>query len=490
MRSKIGRSFCALLLLVIVASQLVALSWWMAIFLALATVLTFTVKNYFKTGMAVAFWAVIVALLIVSHYYGVLPSQARNTSCDQGLVAKLTNKGESSSGPNAQSAAGEALTARQMALARDASRLLYGAAQAVDIDRLQTSVGRILELPSAPGLEGTRKDVSERSNSINSFLNQKKLVAKESRSALYTDFAMQIKDVVEKSKTADVEELDKLSTRLFEIDTPSDLSNLAKQMFSLQESLLALTRQSVDAAPSYTVSWDDPNNVGVATYREAITITSRQDAPIDELDASLLAREAETSKIPFKLSLKRESGVEEVTTPGRILIHPPAKQVVLQYDRILPLAATPYCSAPISTIERLRFTWPASASSLRLGGVLASGDIRLPVWFSLDRSKAGSQLVEEVVLPKYSYFASRQEFQQSTKDGHDVLRDKSTTVASFAPDKDNWIEVFPPSHGLRWFLVAKYREYLVFENTASAAIACFFGGLIALILPERSKKPG
>lgn len=489
MRSKIIRVSCSILLLFVVASQLLALSWWMTLFFAFAAILIFLAKRYDKKEAGVVFWLLIVGSLAALHYFGVLPSQARNTSCEAGIVERLKRKLESISEPIVKSASAEALAARRILLARDASRLLYGGAQAVEIDRLQTSVGRILELPSAPGLEGARKEVSERSNSINSFLNEKQLVGKESRSTLYKDFETQIKEVVEKGKTAGADEIDGLQTRLFEIDTPSDLSNLARQMFSLQESLIALTRQSVDATPRYMMSWsDDPEGSGVAVYREDITITSRQDAPIDELDASLLAREAEAGKTPYKLRLKRESGLEDVSDPARILIHPAAKQVVLQYDRILPLDATPYCSAPIHTIERLRFVWPTSSSSLRLGGVLASGDIRLPVWFALDRSKADSQLVEEIALPRYSFFASREEFQQSTQDGHDVLRDsKSIAVASFAQDKDNWIEVFQRSAILRWFLVARYREYLVFENAASAAIAVLVGGIIAFIFPERSK---
>jgi hypothetical protein len=385
------------------------------------------------------------------------------------------------------------LDARRLSLRRDASRVLYRASRAVDVDVMLTSIGRTLDLQSAPGLEAPRKEVNDGAAGIRQFLNERNLVNKEARQSQYQEFEKTVNSLLEKSEhTSDLGEMGKIESKLFEVDNKSLMSGLGERMFSLQESLLALTRQAIDVKPAYTIMWDEKS--GQVIYREDIIVTSRQDALLTEIDASLLKREADNTNTPFKLWVSHGGNQkEEVSDPSHILIEPKAKQAVLQYERFAPQQITPYCNcAPLSTIQRILFTGPVSGDSVRLGATLASGDVRLPAWFTVDRSKNDTQFVREILLPEYSFFAARQPLQFVTQDEHDVLTPGSektmTSIASFGPDQRNWVEVLQKKWLLRKAAVSKHREYFVLENSVSAVVALILGGLVGAIFPSFEKK--
>ena len=128
---------------------------------------------------------------------------------------------------------------------------------------------------------------------------------------------------------------------------------------------------------------------------------------------------------------------------------------------------------------------------VRLGATLASGDLQLPVWFSLDRTQAESQYVREILLPEHSFFASRQPLQLSTRDQHDVLTASDirlTSVRSFGADQGNWIEILQRHWILRWSVVSKYREHLLVENSLAALVVYVLGAAVAAIFPKLESK--
>lgn len=224
---------------------------------------------------------------------------------------------------------------------------------------------------------------------------------------------------IESATTPD--QLKRFNADLFEVNNKSVLSQLAQKMFSLQESMQVLSGQSVRTEPSYSIAWEE--RLQRAVYREEIDISSRQDALLDSVDASLLEREAQVENYSHQMWLQQDNGSQQqISDPSNILIQPRSKSVKLIYERYGPTPAEALCQiSPLSPIRRLRFVWPPSSDSIRLGGVVTKGETRLPVWFNIVRSDSKSQTLRHIRLPQYSFFASAMNMEISRRDGNDDL---------------------------------------------------------------------
>jgi hypothetical protein len=476
-------------------------SWWLTLFGALA-LLVAAAARYFKnkkrwTSIGVGVLTIVV-LLALGHF-GVLPSISRRTS-NRSTTASCTSTPTQevfnglrrlvAQQPSPQSRE-SALEQRRLEYENDASRDLFQARSAIDVDRTLTAVSRILDLQTAPGLEEDRKTVNSGSAEIRQFLLDKQLTGAEQRVRAFAEFESRLRGIVQQLKAAKTaQELDGISSLRFSAETESVMWQLAQKMFSLQESLTHLTNQSVEARPVYSILWDERQNRAV--YREEIQIRSLQDAALDTLDASLLQREADTAGLPFQLSVQQADGTPaKVEDPAHILIEPRRKDIKLIYERFGVVSQPVYCaSAPLSTIRRLLFVWPTSAASIRLAGILTRADEHLPVWFTIDRSKSETQVLREIRLPENSMFASARAFDVATRDGSDVLTSthpEDLSLANFAPDQNDWIEVFNDNRILRSGITKKFKDYLVLENAISPVALFLVAGLVTLIFPKLRK---
>lgn len=471
-------------------------SWWLTLFAVLGLLCAALAKYFDKIGGAIGLALVLIVVLIALGYFGVLPSTSRKAPVSGELASclaipsenifRIFNGNQPRQAPAA--AAQSALERRRIEIERDGARDLFQAQRAVDVDANITAISRILDLESAPGLEEARRTVSSGVDDIRKFLNEKGLSGREERMRSYQALEQRVDAVLAQLKQARRNDaLAPLASALFEADNLSPMSQLAQKMFSLEESLLALTGESVQTLPEYSIEWGGKG--GHATYREAITIRSRQDALLDSVDASLLKREADSAGIPLQLWLEQDNGaLTKVDDPAAILIEPRRKSARLIYDRIGSVLEPAYCKpAPLGTITRLVFIWPPSGSSVRLAGVLAKGDERLPVWFSIDRSKPESQFVQDIRLPQRSFFASARPLDMSTRDGSDVLRSsqhEDLALQNFTAGQNDWIEVFRDYGVLRTGFPQKFKEYVVLDNALSAVFVFLVGALVMSIFPK------
>ena len=491
----LSRLLIGLIALAAFVSLCLIWSWWLTLFAVLGIIVTLVAKNFSSFG-AVGVGIGTIVVLIALGQLGVLPSVTRKStaveavaSCSESPLQKVFAAfGINGSDQFPRRSEASAFEQRRLESERDASRYLFQARRAMEVDVTLTAVSRILDLDSAPGLEDARRAVNDGAEEIRSFLNQNKLSGAGERAAAFADIEHRIQAVLASLKGATkVGELGPINSALFEVNTTSLMSQLAQKMFSLQESLLVLTGQSVDARPSYSIEWDERQSRTV--YREEIAIVSRQDGLLDTLDASLLKREADTGGLSSQLWLQLDGGTPvKIENPAQILVEPRRKSAKLIYERFGPTLDQHWCrSAPLSTIRRILFVWPASAASVRLGGVLTKGDAHLPVWFSIDRSKPESQFVEQIRLPENSVFASAKALDVRTRDGYDILTSttqQNTSLRSFASDQNNWIEVFNDDFVLRSGVTQKFKQYLILENAISAIAVFAAGAIITLIFPK------
>ncbi|HEY6988083.1 MAG TPA: hypothetical protein VH369_06860, partial [Bryobacteraceae bacterium] len=382
-------------------------SWWLTLFVVLGLIVAAAARYFGKIGGAVGLAILTIGLLAALGYFGVLPSTRRKaevrgttTSCASSPTESLLTAVHLTPRQTASSYSGPSgFEQRRLEIERDASRYLFQARRAVDVDVTMTAVSRILDLESAAGLEEARRTVNSGAEDVRKFLNEKDLYGRDQRTHVFADFEQRVRGILGRLKqSTKVEQLDPIAADLFGADNQSMMSQLAQKMFALQESLLALTRQSVEAAPTYSIEWEEGRNL--ATYRESITIRSRQDALLDRVDASLLKREADTAGISSQFFLQSDNGsLIRVDDPAHILIEPRRKTVTLIYERTGAIVEPVYCSpAPLSTIRRVLFVWPPSSASVRMGGVITKGDEHLPIWFKADRSKPETQFVEDIRL--------------------------------------------------------------------------------------------
>ena len=483
------RLVCALLLLLLLIYVLAVFSWWLTGFALLAAALVLVAKYSDRGWTAFALAVVAMIGLWLSAVIGLLPGETRAAGCETTATARVATALAGAAG-SADQASRElsSLDMRKLTIRRDAERILFQAQQAVDADILLLSIDRVLELPSAPGLEEPRQNTNNGSSEIRAFLKQNELNLKDKRKESYAALAKKIASITEQVKAeTQSSRMESHESRLFEAQNESILWLLAQKMFSLQESMLALTRQSVTAAPTFSAAWEESR--GRAAYREEITLTSQQDALFNSVDASQLFREAQMTAEAGQISRLKENGrYEKVDDPAYILIAPMAKTVTLLYERYQRPDVIPYCNiAPFSTIQRLRFSWPATSPSIRMRANLASGDLRLPVWFSLDRSKAESQSVKEIRLPVYSFFASGLDLQPTVSGEDDLLKpggQGAIPASHLDARRENWIEVLANRWPLRTSFTRRFQHYLIWENAFAATLAFALAALLTIFFPR------
>jgi hypothetical protein len=457
-------------------------SWWLTLFVVLGILVAASVRYFDKIGGAVGVSIVAVCILLGLGKWGVLPLVARSapnglseSSCDEMLIEQIQRNfpgfgGKAGPPPLQQSP----LAGRRVEMERDAARYLYQAKAAIDVDATLTAVSRTLDLQSAPGLEDARTAVNDGAQSIRGFLNDKGLSGREARMKSYEALKTVVDTVLQSaSKAVEAEDIRGLESNLFEADNRSDISQLAKRMFSLEEALLALTRQAVTTSSEYSIQWDASSSV--ATYREIITIASLQDALLDTIDASLLVREGESAGSSVRIGVQKgDETPAYVSDPEHILVQPRSRQVKIMYDRAAPVSRPTFCSsAPMSTIQRANFIWPSSAPSVRLTGDIARGEQHLPVRVLHDRSKAETQTLESISLPASSVFAAARPLTLATRDGADVLtasKPDDLALRNFTAERNDWIEVFSDTVLLRNGVIQRFKNYLIVENAVAAIL--------------------
>lgn len=483
------RLVCALLLLLLLIYVLAVFSWWLTGFALLAVALVLIAKYSDRALSAIGLAVVALIGLWLAAAIGLLPSETRTAGCETTATSRVAFALAGGAGSSDQpSRELSSLDMRKLTIRRDAERILFQAQQAVDADILLLSIDRVLELPSAPGLEEPRQKTNNGSSEIRAFLKQNGLNLKDKRKESYAELAKKIASITEQVKAeTQSSRMESHESQLFEAQNESILWLLAQKMFSLQESMLALTRQSVTAAPVFSVAWEESRSR--ATYREEIQLTSQQDALFNSVDASQLIREAQMTAESGRISRLKETGrYETVDDPAYILIAPMAKTVTLLYERYQRPDVIPYCKiAPFSTINRLRFSWPATSPSIRLRANLASGDLRLPVWFSLDRSKAASQSVKEIRLPAYSFFASGLDLHATVSGDDDLLKpggQGAIPVSHLDARKENWIEVLTNRWPLRTSFARRFQHYLIWENAFAATLAFLLAAMVTVFFPK------
>lgn len=487
-------------LLAVLVGLFLPVSWWLTLF-ACAGVFAVVCFRYLQwKGASILIAVLAMAALLFLSWKGILPTRDRTVAEPSGARQTLTTScGETPTGKTFRgirvdperdlslNTGIDELEVRRRMLRGDAARDLYQAGKAVDVDVTLVSISRILDSRSQPGLEGARKEVNDRSDAVQQLLKPELgLSDKEARRAKYREFDKNLTSLLKQVSAAkDPAHLDALGTRLFEARSNSGLNEVATKMFSLQESLLALTRESIEVHPTYGLIWDEDNKRAI--YREELQITSRHDGLLDSIDASALKREADAGGVQFELRIK---GGKEVD-PAHVLLSPPVKQVTLVSDRVSPVELLPYCHhAPLTTIERLRFVWPSSDKAITLDAILTTGQNRLPVRFSVNRTLADTQIVQEIKLPKYSLYASRQPLEVTVVDRADVViaKDKqATAISTFEAGENNWIEVFQKNWLLRSWITRDFGKFLVLENAWAAALAFALSAAFTRILPEKKK---
>jgi hypothetical protein len=467
-------------------------SWWLTVFSVLGIITAVAAKYLNKAKQAGLIVVLAILTLSALGYFGILPAVSRKipsqeSSCTTTITNKTLEKAHLD--PGAKGILIPRTTdfvQRRMEVERDASRILFQARAAIGVDAAVTSVSRILDLESAPGLEETRRTVNSDAENIRKFLNDKNLSGREQRVKSAGALDEKVSGLMAQLKrTTSPDELAPIASALFEAETRSDMSQLAQKMFSLEEALRELTRQAVASSAVYEMESDGGPR---ATYRETITIRSLQDGLLDTIDASLLQREADSAGVGFKIRVQRGDGAPvEVKDPSNILIQPRQKTVKLIYDRFAPVALPRYCAiAPIGVISRVVLEWPPSGSSVRFGGVLLKGDEHLPVWFSFDRSKPETQVIEEIRMPANSVFATARQLEVSTRDDRDVLTSAhpaDLALAGFSGEGTNWIEIFDDSPVLRNGVTRKFKDYLIVENSIAAMFSLVLSFGVVWIFP-------
>jgi hypothetical protein len=468
-------------------------SWWLTLFAVLGFLIAVAARYFHRIGGAIVVSLVVIGALGALGWWGVLPTTVRRTSngsaasCTATATARVIDRFQRSRAQYRPPSVQAALDARRLEVQRDASLYLFQAKAAIDVDVVLTAVRRILDLQSAPGLEDARRTVNAGAEDIRTFLNEKDLSAREARTASFGALSQRVADVLTRLKRATRDgEIKSLASALFEADNDSEISQLAQKMFSLEEALRALTRQSISTTPWYEIEWDGSSNS--ATYREVITVRSLQDALLDSIDASLLQREADSAGVPYTITLLQDDGTRTaIGDPEHILVQPRSRQVKLVYDRAAPVSQPEFCaSAPMRTIQRARFIWPSSAASIRLTTDIAKGDQHLPVWFLYDRTKSDAQTLASIRLPANSVFATARSLDLSTRDGQDVLtasHPDDLLLRNFDADRNDWVEAFSSSWILRNGVTRKWKDYLVVENVISAIAVSVLSGILLLIFP-------
>jgi hypothetical protein len=221
-------------------------------------------------------------------------------------------------------------------------------------------------------------------------------------------------------------------------------------------------------------------------FREDIALKSTEQAYITSIDASALQTEASSSGTKGTFSVKYADGrIQPASDPSKVPVDPPQKQVILRYDRTAGVQPLAGCKqAPLATIRRLAFVWPASNPSINMMATVVIGDaVVLPVPFTIERKDA---TVKAIVVPANSLFTASEELKIENDGKTDRLskKDSGVKISGLSPDSDFWMEFLENRWLLRNSLVYPHRDYLVAENAIAAVLSVLIGLAGGWLLPK------